>query len=124
MAVNAPNEIHAAFAAALNALDLEAVMSLYDQNATLVAGPGQFVHGAAAIREGLSAYLASKPLFELKSSTVIQSGDVALMLSRWVVTEISASGETTTSVIEPTQVARRQADGTWRLAIDKPSRVD
>ncbi|MEK7387966.1 MAG: nuclear transport factor 2 family protein, partial [candidate division NC10 bacterium] len=48
-----PEDLHRLFAAALNAGDRDALMSLYEPDATLVPQPGQAAIGKAAIREAL-----------------------------------------------------------------------
>lgn len=49
-----PEDLHRLFAAALNAGDRDALMSLYEPDATLVPQPGQAAIGKAAIRGALA----------------------------------------------------------------------
>lgn len=119
-----PEEVHDLFAQALAAGDVEAVMSLYEPDAILVPGPDQVARGQATIGEGLASYLASKPMFKLQASRVIQNGELALLFSTWTIKETDSSGTTVESVIHPTQIIRQQQDGTWRVVIDNPSRFE
>lgn len=97
-----PEDLHRLFAAALNAGDRDALMSLYAPDATLVPQPGQAVTGTAAIREAL---------------------DLALLYSSWVLRGTGPDGTPVEMTGRGTEVARRQADGTWRLALDNPYAV-
>ena len=124
MPARKPEEVHELFAQAIAAGDVNAVVALYEPDAILVAGPGQVVKGRAAIREALGGYLALKPVFTLQSSKVWQSGDTALLLSRWAITETDPSGRRVDSTVQPTSVARRQADGSWLVAIDNSSGLE
>lgn len=124
MPARKPEEIHDLFAQALSAGDVDAVISLYEPDAILAPQPGQVVRGRAAIREALAGYLALKPVFTLQSSKVIQSGDIALLHSKWAITETDPGGGTTELAVQPTQVVRRQPDGVWLVVIDNPSGVE
>jgi uncharacterized protein (TIGR02246 family) len=121
MPAQSPDAIHAALAEAMRARDLDAIGSMYTDDAVLMAEPGKAVRGSAAIRDALGSFLALTPAFALQASAVIRAGDVALLRSAWEVTMPGAGGATTSFVVRPTQVAHRQSDGTWRVAIDDPS---
>ena len=121
MPIRRPEDIHPAFADAMRSLDLERVVSVYEDQAVLLLQPGSILRGHAAIREGLGAFLVQKPELTLEESTVIDAGDVALLHSRWAIKIRNADGSETSFHVRPTQVARRQPDGTWRVAIDEPS---
>src|SRR5215475_1990653 len=118
MRAQSPEDIHKLFAQALTVGDVEAVMSLYEPDAILAPGPDQVVRGQAAIREGLASYLAGKPIFELQASRVIQSGDLALLFSKWTIIETDPNGAIVESEIHPTQIIRQQPDGSWLVVID------
>lgn len=115
-----PEEVHELFAQALAARDVDAILSLYEPEAILSSQPGQVLSGHAAIREALTGYLAQKPKFILQSRRVIQCGDIALLHSRWAITETDVGGKTIEYEIKPALVVRRQADGTWKVVIDNP----
>ena|SRR5215813_2766988 len=114
-------EIHDLFAQALNAGDIDTLLSLYEPEAIVSPQPGQALTGRAAIREALTGYLAQKPKFTLHSRSVIQAGDIALLRSRWTISETDADGNTIEYEVKPTLVARRQLDGAWQVIIDNPS---
>lgn len=122
MPAHAPEEIHALFAQALSAGDVDALMSLYEPDAISVQA--RVIAGRAAIRQGSAAYLASKPQFTIRSRRVFQAGDLALLLSEWTIVETDSTGKTLESVIHPINVARRQPYGTWLVVIDKASGIE
>jgi len=114
-------EVHDLFAQALNAGDVDTVISLYEPEAVVFSQPGQVLAGREAIREAMSAYLAKKPKFILHSRSVFKAGEIALLRSRWTISETDASGETVEYEVKPTLVLRRQGDETWQVVIDNPS---
>jgi ketosteroid isomerase-like protein len=57
---------------------------------------------------------------DLHLRRALQNGDVALLVSDWTLTGTGADGNPTTLGGTTADVVRRQADGTWRYAIDNP----
>jgi uncharacterized protein (TIGR02246 family) len=98
--------------------DLAKLLSLYEPEAVFVAEPGKVVKGTEAIREGLGNMLAMGLDFELIPKTVLENGDIALVISKWKMTKPG----TAEVVMEgrSSDVVRRQADGSWLLLIDNP----
>ena len=119
MPATAPEDVQSLFSEALNAGDLDGIMSLFELEATLLSQPGQPVTGAEAIREAMSGFLATKPAFESELQTVLEAGDLALLSATWTLrgtgpaSAIELAGRTSDAV-------RRQPDGMWRLVIDNP----
>jgi uncharacterized protein (TIGR02246 family) len=120
MPANSPEEVHQLFAAAFAEASLDALMALYEPNATLAPAPGTWVSGQAAIREALSGFLQQKPEFKMKVGKVIQSGDIALLISSWVMKVKDEKGETVELTGQTTDVVRKQGDGSWKTVIDNP----
>jgi uncharacterized protein (TIGR02246 family) len=75
-----PRETVKASEAAINAGDLEAMVSLYEPEATFISAPGQVAAGLEAIRETIAGFLAAKPRFELNVGSLHQAGDLALRI--------------------------------------------
>jgi uncharacterized protein (TIGR02246 family) len=121
MAARRPEELDALFAQALNAGDLDALMALYEPNAALAPQPGQVVTGAQNIREALRGFIAIKPtLTMLETKTIMQTGEIALNSAKWHLTGTGPDGSPVAMDGHSAEVARRQADGTWRMVIDSP----
>ena len=120
MAASRPEDTHQAFMRSFNEGDLDGLMALYTPDAALVPQPGQVVTGHAAIREALQAFLALKGRIEMETTYAVVSGDVALLRSAWRLTGTGPDGKPMAMQARSNEVARRQADGTWRIAIDHP----
>ena len=100
--------------------DLDALVALYEADATLVAQPGEVVTGVEAIREALRAFLATKPSFNLEVRKVLQTGDIALSFADWTLSGTGPDGEAIEMAAQTSDVLRRQPDGSWRIVIDNP----
>jgi uncharacterized protein (TIGR02246 family) len=70
--------MRAAFVAACNAHDPEALTALYEPGAVLCTGPGVSVRGIEAIRESFRRFAAMRPRLQMTTQTVFASGDIAL----------------------------------------------
>ncbi len=115
-----PESLGDHFAQALNTGNLDALLALYEPEATLSPQPGQLVTGTKAIREALSAFLAMKPTIAIKSRPVAAAGDVALTSAKWELTGTGPDGNPIKMTGESVEVTRRQQDGTWLFLIDSP----
>lgn len=120
MGARAPEDLDRLFAVALNSGDLEALMGLYEPQASLRPGPGQVVQGHAAIRTALAGFIAMKPTIELEPRVLGQCNGVALITARWTLKGTGADGAPVQMSGNSVEVARRQADGTWLFAVDTP----
>ena len=120
MPARKPEELPRLFAEAFGAHDLEAALALYEPGATLIAQPGEVVKGTEAIREALGATLALAPRFDLEFNNAFEAGDVALLFSDWTLSATDPDGNAVELAGRTTDVARRQADGSWLFVIDDP----
>ncbi len=120
MAPREPREIHELFAERFQAGDLDAIMELYEPGAIFVSGDGNVARGHAEIREGLSAFLALRPRYSQRIERVVESDGVALLTMSWTIEGTGKDGRPLRQAGRTADVARRQADGTWRMAIDSP----
>ncbi len=124
MSAHTPEEIHLLFAEHFAAGDLDAIIALYEPDATLVPQPGQPVRGLAAIREALRGFLAMGGTFAMEAPMVVRGPDLALLFARWTLDGTAPDGSAIALAGHTSDVARRQADGTWLLAIDNPFGAD
>ena len=120
MPAHRPEDVPLLFAEAFNAGDLAAAIALYEPQATLVVQPGQIVTGREAIQEALQGFLALRGHLDSVVNKVLQADDLALVCNRWQLTGTGPDGAPLTLSGQTTDVARRQADGTWLLAVDNP----
>jgi uncharacterized protein (TIGR02246 family) len=63
-----------AFFDAFNRGDLDAIIALYEPNATMVPQPDQTAEGLAAIREALTQFLAMKPILTMEKKSLVIAG--------------------------------------------------
>jgi len=120
MAARTPEDVDRLFAAALNAGDIDALVALYEPEASLSPAPGKQVSGHAAIRDALAHFVAAKPRMDLSVRVIAQSGDLALCTARWKLAMTDAEGKPQEVAGQSVEVVRRQADGRWLFAIDEP----
>jgi uncharacterized protein (TIGR02246 family) len=120
MAAHSPEQIDSLFAQALNAGNLDALVALYEPQASLMASPGTLVAGTAAIRESLSAFVALKPTMQIAPRLVSRSGDLAVVTAKWQLAMTGSDGKPSQMQGQSVEVVRRQADGRWLFVIDLP----
>ena len=117
---NGPEQCDILIGEAISAGDLEAAAALYEPGATFVAEPGKPVTGTEAIKEVLTGFLAMKPTLKVEVSQAIQSGDTALLYSKWTLTGTGPDGSAVNMEGNGTEVVRRQSGGNWLFVVDDP----
>jgi uncharacterized protein (TIGR02246 family) len=120
MSMKQPEDLGQAFEHAFNSGDLEAMLALYEPEATLIPEPGAVASGSEAIREAIGEFLGLKGQVDSQPMTTVTAGDVALASGPWTITGTAPDGQPVTMSGRSTNVLRRQPDGTWLLAIDVP----
>ncbi|RDU96872.1 alpha/beta fold hydrolase [Trinickia dinghuensis] len=116
-----PASVPKAFDAALNAGDLERVLSLFTDDATMRMTDGEVVAANRdALRERFRGLLSMKPHIRNIVRRTIASGDIALVLMDWSLTLTLPDGGQATETGTATQVMQRQESGAWRLRISNP----
>jgi len=121
-----PQDIHKRWAEAFNARDVEALLSLYEPQARIVPKPGEHSVGGSpeVLREVLTGFLAVQGTIEIKTTSVVQTGEIALLRSDWRLKGTGPHGRPVDVAHSSTEVVRRQPDGTWRYVIDNPFGAD
>ena len=121
MAAKTPHELHTIFVKAFNAGDIDTLCSLYEDGAKFSQENGEVLQGVPAIREVCKAFLSLNGKMVLDTTYVTQVDDIALLSGAWSLTGSGAGQESALEMSGATsEVARRQADGTWRYLIDYP----
>ena len=100
---------------AFNAGDTDGLVALYEEDAAMAAPDGSFVNGQDRIREQWSGFVALGGNIQMTTRYAIVVGDIALLSNDW---HFSGAGMELAS--RTAEVARRQADGTWKYVIDHP----
>jgi len=117
-----PQALHGALADRFNEHDLDGLLALYDEEASLVPQPGTVVKGSQALRQALAGFLALKPQETFAETLgVVIAGDLALTHSRWGLRGSHPSdGKPIRLEHFGAEVMRRQPDGSWKFLIDDP----
>ena len=100
--------------------DLDAMVELYEPDATFAPQPGESVTGRDAIRSALTAFLAVQPRMTGSIEKVLRAGDTALVANRWTLNGTAPDGSPVEMGATSADVLRRRADGSWGIAIDDP----
>jgi ketosteroid isomerase-like protein len=114
MPAKGPEEICRLFQQYMAEGDIDSVLSLYDPDAVILDKSGEVKKGEEGLRQNLAPFAAAKARFDFTIKQVIQTGDIALMHTKW-----NVSGPQTMTVYA-IEVARRQPDRTWRWLIGDP----
>lgn len=117
MTAKEPAEICRLFRQYMAAGDLEALLTLYDEDAVFLNKSGEAKRGRAGIGEELAPFAAARASFEFSIKQIIANEEIALMHTAW---SIRSTQEMSVYAIE---VARRQPDGSWRWLIGDPFTV-
>ena len=107
--------IHPAVEAGINKQDIDGLMALYAEDASMVRVDGSIATGLSAIREEWSGLLAMNGQITLRSRYAIAAGELAVLSNQWT---FEVGGEQISSVTA--EVARRQPDGGWLYVVDHP----
>ena len=118
MPATTPEQIHRLFEDRFNAGDLDALMELYESDTALIAQPGSVARGSEQVRAALQGFLALKGRITLETKLVVTVDDLAYLSNSWSLTGTGPDGNPVALGATTAEVARRQADGTWRYVID------
>jgi uncharacterized protein (TIGR02246 family) len=96
--------------------DVDAAVACYEADATVVMEPDRIERGTSSIRAFTEAAVALPITFS--DRRIVDGTDVALHLCKWQL-QISPPGEPLQKMDGcSADVLRKQADGTWLIAID------
>jgi ketosteroid isomerase-like protein len=118
MAARTPEQIHRLFEEAFNAGNRDGLMERYEPDAALIAQPGSVAHGSEQARAALQGFLALKGRITLETKLVVTVGELAYLANTWSLSGTGPDGNPVVLGATMAEVARRQADGSWRYVID------
>ena len=119
-AAQTPEGTIARFSALLAEGDLDALLDLYEPQATFAPTPGESVSGRAAIAAALQAFLALQPRMTGEVKRVLTAGETALVANRWTLAGTQPDGSPVEMKGVSADVLRRRPDGSWGIVIDDP----
>jgi len=108
------------FSALLGEGRVEALLALYDEDATFVPEPGRMVTGRDSIREELQQLAALSPRMSGRVEQVLEAGGIALVAYRWTMQASAPDGTPIRQGGLSADVLRRRPDGSWGVIIDDP----
>ena len=104
---------------AFNQGDLEAILSFYENDASVVIEPGKpIIKGQIALREAFARTLALNGTATQLKTNVIESDDLALFTSQWVYDWKSLEGIPMHRESIATTVFRKTKNNEWLIVID------
>ena len=120
MTVQDASKFPSAFDQALNAGDLEGLLSLYDERATIRTADSRVEQGHAAIRIEMNALIASKATLVNTTRHTFESGDTALIVVDWELGFSTPDGQRIERRGTATNVLRKDPEQGWRLLVANP----
>ena len=125
----APEAVPVRFDEAFNRADVDAVMGLFDEVATMRMTNGAVIEtDRSGLRAALTGLLSTRPRIRNEVRRVVRCDDVALVVMDWTLTVRDPEGRDPEGRDQvdrgtATQVMKRQGDGSWRLKISNPAGV-
>jgi uncharacterized protein (TIGR02246 family) len=120
MPAASPEDLSAAFAAAINARDVPAALELWSEDAAILTPDGQALRGRGAIGAALHALVDNGARVQVEVSELFTAGDVALATGTLTLSGSDGEGNLYTQRSQSVVTYLRGADGYWRVAIDAP----
>ncbi|WP_250499199.1 alpha/beta fold hydrolase [Caballeronia sp. GAWG1-5s-s] len=121
----APEDVPLAFDAAMNAGDLDGLLRLFRNDATMRLTNGVEISARPdELRRAMAQLLAAKPRIRNTVRRVVSSGNIALVLADWTLTVTLPDGQPHVEAGCATQVMEKGPDDAWRLRISNPLGLD
>ena len=120
MAYYSPSELFDAVVDCRNRGDLTGYLRCYESTATIVPQPGTIAHGHEALKAFLEFFMSLHPTFTVIKREFVGGEEIVLHLSAWTLTGTGPQGESINWNGRTCDVLRKQADGSWLVAIDNP----
>lgn len=97
-----------------------AALACYEAGTAIVTQPGQIMRGQDAVRGVLEFFAASRAAFTVVRRVFVEGDGVATHVSQWTLIGADPTGAPLNAEGQSADVARRQPDGTWLIAVDNP----
>ncbi len=118
MPASNPEDCDALFARYLNAGNVDALLELYEPQASHVRPDGIVPHGRDAIRSALDVFVAMHPTLHVDVTNVVRAGDdLAVLYDHWTLAATGPNGEPLDMEGTGVHIVRREQDGAWAFAV-------
>ena len=114
-----PQQSVLAFVEAINLADLPAAIACFAEDARLITPDATSIEGRGEIRAVLGQLTARRARIEVRASSFLVAGRVALGSERWAIRHAGVESEPFERVSTATTVLHR-AGAVWKLAIAAP----
>jgi uncharacterized protein (TIGR02246 family) len=122
MTLEQARAVHAAWVAAFNSGNLDALVAMYEPDAVVIPPGGPVLYGRNNIREGIGAFIALKGKMSLTATWCYATKDTALIRASWKLEGGRAPDGTPIPLAgDAIETHRRQPDGKWLIAVDHPT---
>jgi uncharacterized protein (TIGR02246 family) len=108
------------FLTAVRDRDLEAILALYEQDATVVVYPGMLGKGITAIRTFFEGIFRLEPDIQHGVEAFTEAGDLTLFTAKWTIVGPIPPSLPLNRTNYHAAILRKQADGNWLFAVDNP----
>lgn len=115
-----PAQLPTVFQDALNAGDVEGVLALFAPGAGMRTVAGEQITGPEALRAEIAGTVAAHGRLTNVQRHTLLGGDTALLVTDWTMEIDGPDGERIAPAGTTANIARRDADGTWRFALLNP----
>lgn len=116
-----PEDVPTHFDLAFNRADVDAVLELFDDSATMRMTNDQVIEAdRLSLQAAFTQMLSLRPHIHNEVRRVLRCDDLALVLMDWTLTMRDPEGQERVDRGTATQVMKQQADGSWCLKISNP----
>ncbi|MFJ8477554.1 YybH family protein [Kitasatospora sp. NPDC094011] len=118
--VTDPAELPMLFQDALNSGDVDALLALFAPGAGMRTVSGAHLTGPDALRAELAGTVAAHGRLTNRSRHALVAADTALLVTDWTLEVDAPDGTRIAPTGTTANIARRDADGTWRFLLLNP----
>ncbi len=112
-------EADTAFAAAAATKDVEAIMAFFTDDAVALPPNAPMASGKAALRAEWETMIATPGMsVSWSPTTVVASGDLGYSIGTATMSMTGPDGAAMSDSMKYVTIWRRQADGSWKVAVD------
>ncbi|MEN4761613.1 SgcJ/EcaC family oxidoreductase [Chryseobacterium sp. C39-AII1] len=107
---------------AIQTKDMDAMLALYEEDATFILDSGEQVNGLEEIKKALTPFLdVTNFKFTYLASFPDSQNKIAILRGSWIATAKDENNNDVEISGHDVEVVRKQEDGTWKFIIDHPT---